>query len=101
MASSLTGEFINKRLDNYLIVNSGLYDSNSLMKMRIFAEGLNNIILNDQYNLKQTITRNSIFHVESLPRKIVIEKVQQNKLKIFDLPNNLRIDLSVLLKWLN
>jgi hypothetical protein len=88
MTSSLTGEFLNKRLDNYLIVNSGLYDTNSLMKMRIFAEGLNNIILNDKYNLRQVINRRYVFQVSDLPKKIIIEKINRNNLRILSIEDN-------------
>lgn len=71
MLGSMTLEYVNKYLQEFLIVDSALYDPNTLLKMRVYSEGINHLLTKDYRN-------NSIL----LPSNIVLKYSDINNIAI-------------------
>ena len=74
MLKQLSAEFINKNLDDFLIINSGSYDTNAILKMRIYAEGFNQLVFNDRQSLPIYLKRKELLFYSDLNKKVILKK---------------------------
>jgi len=73
MIRKMTPEFIEKRYNNFVISDSGVYDIDALLKMRIYAESFQSIIENDYINATVPLTaRKSAFLASDVDAKIIL-----------------------------
>jgi len=92
MINNMIQEFMDKRYDNFLIVDNLIFDNDAPMKMRIYAEGYKNLVENNlSFMSVFERSRTKQYEIEELDDKIILEEVEpftsDLKIKEYAIPN--------------
>lgn len=82
-------EFIEKRFDNFLIMENPIYGTDAFFKMRIFAEGYQNLVKNDFENLREEyIPIKRLITVDDLNLRVIsAEESLKQDIEISEIPD--------------
>jgi len=83
MIKKMALEFIEKKYNDFLIIDSGLFDIDVLLKMRIYAESFQEILRNDYENFsKQKSSRKTIHNLSDVTPIIILSKTDDEDMPL-------------------